>query len=139
MGWWRALRACLAAVDAPSRTLTRTSELLGRLSPPRAAASRAQLAHAVDIHVLPAARGEWRRTLGLPPTPTSTRDADDVAADDVRQPEDYDDRWGESEFGLFKRADGSMTKADAVLQSVTNLGDAAAHQPCTSRPATAGQ
>ena len=114
-----------ACRDAPSGTLARTAELLGRLSPPQAAAIRAQLARAVDIRVLPAARSEWRRTLELPPTPTSTRDADDTAADDARQPED-DDRWGESQFGLFKSADGTTTKPEAVLQSVANLDDARA-------------
>lgn len=112
-----------ACRDAPSGTLARTAELLGRLSPPQAAAIRAQLARAVDIRVLPAARSEWRRTLELPPTPTSTRDADDTATGDARQPED-DDRWGESQFGLFKNADGTTTKPEAVLQSVANLDDA---------------
>lgn len=125
-----------ACRDAPSRALARTAGLLGRLSPPQAAAIRDQLARAVDIHVLPAARSEWRRTVGLPPTPTSIRDADDVAADDARQPEDYDDRWGESEFGLFKKADGSTAKPDAVLQSVTNLGDAFAWRSAQAEAGT---
>ena len=115
-----------ACRDGPSGTLARTAELLGRLPPPQAAAIRAQLARAVDIRVLPAARSEWRRTLELPPTPTSTRDADDTAADNARHPEDYDDRWGESQFGLFKNADGTTTKPEAVLQSVANLDDALA-------------
>jgi AAA ATPase domain len=122
---------------APSRALERTAGLLGRLAPQNAAAIRQQLARAVDIHVLPGIRSDWRRTLGLPSTPTSIRDAADEAVHGTSQPEaDDDQRWGRSEFGLFKATDGSMKEPDIVLQSVTDLSDAFAWRSAQAEAGT---
>lgn len=123
---------------APGRALERAAGLLGRLSPQRATAIREQLARAADIHVLPGIRSDWRWTLGLPSTPASTRDAADEAAGSTSEPEadDDDQRWGKSEFGLFKAADGSMKEPDTVLQSVTDLSDAFAWRSAQAEAGT---
>jgi len=111
----------------PRRALERISELLSHLSPEHAAGISEQAARAVDIHVLPGLRDDWRRALDLPATPTSTRDAADKAApDDDLPPEADDHRWGTSEYGQFKAADGSLKKPHVVLQSVTDLSSALA-------------
>ena len=125
------LSAVVAGILAPARRTRPAGRWSGQQSCsegcPRARQRISeQLARAVDIHVLPGIRGDWRRTLDLPQRPPApvmprTRQSPDDAG-----PRLTTTRWGKSEFGLFKAADGTMTKPDVVLQSVTDLSGALA-------------
>ena len=75
----------------------------------------------------PASAMTGAEPLDLPATPTSARDAADKASpDDGLAPEADDDRWGTSEYGQFKAADGNQKKPHVVLHSVTDLSSALA-------------